>query len=267
MGGGMWVDSGPNQALEISNNSTISGNYAGWQGGGIFMGDQWVGVVSNVTIADNVADYQGGGLFFYWSDQWKFSNALFSGNQPTNCYTDPNLPSSLGSAGNNLDSDGSCNLNGSGDLTNIDPLLQPLAFNGGPTATRALLPGSPAVDRGNKAHCTATDQRGVVRGAACDIGAFELSADDLVPVRNYYTTHTPYLTWNRVPWATGYQVEVANNKGFRHPEFRSDTLSPDTLSVATSSLPNGLWYWHVRALRNNGQWGAWSPAETMRIDA
>ena len=66
----------------------------------------------------------------------------------------------------------------SGDQVNTDPLLGPLAANGGPTLTHAELPGSPAIDHANSAACPATDQRDVSRpqprGGACDIGAFEL---------------------------------------------------------------------------------------------
>ncbi|HVX33740.1 MAG TPA: choice-of-anchor Q domain-containing protein, partial [Solirubrobacterales bacterium] len=61
---------------------------------------------------------------------------------------------------------------------NADPRLAPLAANGGPTRTMALLPGSAALDvvPAAGAGCPATDQRGVPRpqGAACDAGAFEL---------------------------------------------------------------------------------------------
>jgi hypothetical protein len=56
-----------------------------------------------------------------------------------------------------------------------DPKLGPLADNGGPTLTVALLPGSPAIDAGNTSLAPATDQRGVPRpfSLAADIGAFE----------------------------------------------------------------------------------------------
>jgi hypothetical protein len=62
----------------------------------------------------------------------------------------------------------------------IDPLLEPLADNGGPTQTMALLPGSPAIDAGNNAYATDWDQRGapfrrIVNGVI-DIGAFEVQA-------------------------------------------------------------------------------------------
>jgi hypothetical protein len=65
------------------------------------------------------------------------------------------------------------------------PMLGPLANNGGPTWTHALLPGSPAIDAGSGVHCQAFDQRGYDRPvdgngdgvAGCDIGAFEFDPD------------------------------------------------------------------------------------------
>jgi uncharacterized repeat protein (TIGR01451 family) len=59
----------------------------------------------------------------------------------------------------------------------LDAILDPLADNGGPTQTHALVTGSPAVDAaGPGCPPPNTDQRGVSRpqGAACDIGSFEL---------------------------------------------------------------------------------------------
>jgi hypothetical protein len=66
----------------------------------------------------------------------------------------------------------------------INPMLGPLQDNGGPTFTRALLPGSPAIDQGHSSGLF-TDQRGFARpvdlpdipnepgGDSGDIGAFE----------------------------------------------------------------------------------------------
>ncbi|HRF99395.1 MAG TPA: choice-of-anchor Q domain-containing protein, partial [Aggregatilineales bacterium] len=71
----------------------------------------------------------------------------------------------------------------------INTILSPLANNNGPTLTHALVTGSPALDAANFANCTATDQRGFLRGfngvgavnspqvRDCDIGAFEFSLD------------------------------------------------------------------------------------------
>ncbi len=67
----------------------------------------------------------------------------------------------------------------SGGDSFTDPKLGPLADNGGPTLTMALLPGSPAIDAGDSFLAPATDQRGYPRcvGLATDIGAFEYAAD------------------------------------------------------------------------------------------
>ena len=57
------------------------------------------------------------------------------------------------------------------------PLLGPLADNGGPTLTHALLDGSPAIDHGSNPDSFSHDQRGYARvvGASADIGAFEFA--------------------------------------------------------------------------------------------
>jgi len=74
-----------------------------------------------------------------------------------------------------------------GNQIGVDPLLGPLADDGGPTPTRPPLPGSPAVDAANPAApgsggvaCEATDQRGLARpvGPRCDIGAVESRCGD-----------------------------------------------------------------------------------------
>jgi hypothetical protein len=52
-----------------------------------------------------------------------------------------------------------------------DPLLQPLADNGGSSRTFALGSGSPAI--GHAHDCPATDQRGLPRANPCDTGAYE----------------------------------------------------------------------------------------------
>jgi CSLREA domain-containing protein len=84
-------------------------------------------------------------------------------------------------AGFNLDSGTSCRFSAPSDITGTEPLLGPLASNGGPTATQALQAGSLAIDRGGTAAdgCPTADQRGQLRPdepgdhGVCDIGAYE----------------------------------------------------------------------------------------------
>ncbi len=62
-----------------------------------------------------------------------------------------------------------------GNLIGFDPLLGPLANNGGSTLTLLPLLGSPAINAGDNASCPAFDQRGFPRpmDGICDIGAME----------------------------------------------------------------------------------------------
>jgi CSLREA domain-containing protein len=79
----------------------------------------------------------------------------------------------------------------------LDPRLGPLADNGGPMPTLALLPGSPAIDRGDNAAELATDQRGgtFVRqaGAAVDMGAFEVQLQPPPPPPQAKDDHVTVL--------------------------------------------------------------------------
>jgi DNA-binding beta-propeller fold protein YncE len=86
------------------------------------------------------------------------------------------------SHGRNIARDNSCALNGPGDISNVAPMVNDLADNGGPTRTHALLPASPAINIIPLAACTdlngaaiAKDQRGKARplGGSCDSGAVE----------------------------------------------------------------------------------------------
>lgn len=94
----------------------------------------------------------------------------------------------LTSAGYNL-VEGACTITPTlpSDVLGVDPMLEPLADNGGRTRTHALDPASLGIDTGpiDPADCGTEDQRGFVRpfdgdsagGARCDIGAWELSGD------------------------------------------------------------------------------------------
>lgn len=83
------------------------------------------------------------------------------------------------------------------------------------------------------------------------------------PVRNYSTSDTKTLTWNRITWATNYQVQIANNLTFSNPSTYDVGI---VLEYTTPSLTIGRYYWRVRAQRLNGTWGTWSPSDSFIID-
>ena len=145
-------------------NSTVSGNTAGF-GGGIY---NFYGAVSltNSTVSGNSADF-GGGIYNSYGTV-TLNNTIVANS------TGGDVVSFGGplTGSHNLVEDGS---DGLGDTITGDPLLGPLASNGGPTPTHALLPGSPAIDAGDGTGAPATDQRGIARPqlGGTDIGAFE----------------------------------------------------------------------------------------------
>ncbi len=67
--------------------------------------------------------------------------------------------------------------------TQADPRLGPLAANGGPTKTCALLAGSSALNSGTATGAPATDQRGISRpqGLSFDMGAYEAEPTPVPP--------------------------------------------------------------------------------------
>jgi CSLREA domain-containing protein len=166
-GGG--IDNFSNSTVELTN-STVSGNVAEFGGG---IANQSMVRLTNCTVSSNSANSDGGGIKnFFVSNTVELTNTIVASQTlGLDCHGIP-----VTSRGHNLDSDGSCNLGASGDITNTNPLLGPLQNYGGDTETHALLPGSPAIDAAENIACPTTDQRGVTRpqGPGCDIGAFEI---------------------------------------------------------------------------------------------
>jgi CSLREA domain-containing protein len=166
-----------NGTLDLAN-STLVGNITNF-GGGLFNGG--TATVTNSTIAGNIADFDGGGIDIGDGSVVTFRNTIIANNEYDEC---SDLTSGIiVDGGSNLvhGSPNQCNFQFlKGSLIGADPKLGPLANNGGPTQTMALLADSPAVDNGRTEFCSVSpingmDQRGVSRpqGVFCDIGAYE----------------------------------------------------------------------------------------------
>lgn len=157
-------------------NSTFTGNTAtaaNGQGAAIYIGAPPV-TITNCTIAGNTTAGSGGAVYFGSGPPvTAMNNTIISSNTGGNCKL---AAGSTFTGGHNLQfGDSTCS-----GVTVANPLLSPLADNGGLTQTMALGAGSPAIDGGDASVAPPTDQRGVLRNdgngdgiLAADIGAFE----------------------------------------------------------------------------------------------
>jgi len=243
-----------NPASLTVENSTISDNSARLAGGIISGGNVLNSVaIKNSTIASNASlDRGGGGGLLIGTGTASIENTIIAQNSSSgtpltpNCSTDPGA--TIGSLGFNLESGTDCGFAASGDQQSKDPMLGPLQNAGGPTDTRPLLAGSPALNAGRTATCLSTDQRGVPRpqGPACDIGAYEAQVgvpDTLI------VTGPPVITRDRTPTFTfsstqpGTTFECALDNG---------PFLPCVSPVSLPTLPAGTHTFRVRAKDSAG---------------
>jgi len=207
IGGGIWNSFEDGRMTLI--NSTVSGNTARFDGGGIWNGGMMT--LTNTTVSGNTGLAGVGGLLNDGFGTMTLVSSTISGvdfpyqisnlgrMSIANSLVDGvcSLPGiSFLSLGYNIESPGdTCRFDQTGDQASVpDPMLGPLQNNGGLNETHALglLPTpSVAIDQIPEADCVAadglpltTDQRGVPRPVAiigpepkCDVGAFEVQPE------------------------------------------------------------------------------------------
>jgi CSLREA domain-containing protein len=213
-GGGISFDTSVASNKLVLDRATIADNSAG-QVGGVRAGG--VVEVLNTTISGNTSDIDAGGLtLLFNSSILELRHSTIADNVST---TGPDafnaiptsFPEAWGSVladsaadgvpddtcggaqlidqGGNLDDGTSCDLVLPSSLPETDPLLGPLAANGGPVRTHALTANSPAVNLVLPGDCNdllngflAVDARGFGRpfpsGGICDAGAYERRDSD-----------------------------------------------------------------------------------------
>lgn len=202
-GGGLAL-TGDRHAQTFVIDSTISGNAAERHGGGVVARHDVDIIGSTVTQnqADHIGGYgnpsggdgvgDGGGLYVQDASLRVNSTILAENRDVWSPETSDLAASPQSSLAINYSLVGvaSGNFSGRDNLIGVDPQLEPLADNGGPTRTHALSPSSPAI---NAAFVPRTgpfasqwDQRGpgFARrlGGQVDIGAYEVSLEYSAPL-------------------------------------------------------------------------------------
>jgi len=246
-----------NSGVLTLTNSTVSANTAGRNGGGLFQ-TGGSAAVTNCTIIANLADSIGngfaeGGGICHTGGELSLHNSIVAGNFDTvdniglgNKY--PDISGTATSLGANIVGDGNGvtgvedGVNGDSVGTSsarIDPVLLPLADNGGPTQTHAPAVLSPAIDAGDNEAVVApvfegppfVDQRGagyprVMDGngdgeAYVDIGAVE------------FVTVLPGFTSTPVTQAT-------EDVLYEYDVVAADSDVGDQLTIDGTELPGWL---------------------------
>jgi Bacterial Ig domain/RTX calcium-binding nonapeptide repeat (4 copies) len=195
-GGGVWVDGLLASPVADIRDSTFTGNGAVTGGAIDVQGGSPSVTLENLTVVSNTASNAGGGLTVV-AGTTTLTHSTVARNSLHNVLeasgavlavrnsiiesasSGSNCGGAISDGGHNISfpaSDTSC----PAGFSSGDPKLQPLANNGGPAQTMALVLGSAAISAvpSSGANCAAADQRGTARpqGPACDSGAFELEA-------------------------------------------------------------------------------------------
>lgn len=92
------------------------------------------------------------------------------------------------------------------------------------------------------------------------------TAPGVAPPKNYFTTHTPTLTWNRITGADHYVLQVSNNTLFSGATTYTYQAG-NNLAYTLPSQPVGYYYWRVLVCMTATTCGAWSSTDTFIIDA
>jgi hypothetical protein len=236
-GGGILSIGNPQFAILTVINSTISGNTTLGYGAGMANLDG-VASVTNSTISNNLAGKYDG-AFYSNNSTPTLKNTILDNGSVRNCVSQL----VIADGGGNISSDETCLFSAANSRNNATPQLGPLADNGGPTLTHALLAGSPAIDLIDASACAVTtDQRGAARPAngACDSGAFEYGSQPVPPTSTPINTATPTAT--KTATATNTPVPPTNTPTNTPTATRTSTPTntpvPPTHTPTNTPVPS-----------------------------
>ena len=249
-GGGVYDYEG---GLATLTNTTLSANSATDTGGGAYV-EFFIHGLAEVRFVNSTLDRNtaatGGGMYISSGAKGGFSNTLIArGTTGANC---------VGNLGGqtSLSDDNSCGFGGGAD--NADLKLGPIGWHGG--ATRTLVPrgGSPAVDTGTVAGEPVIDQRGVARpmGGGLDIGAVEVCPQQPSAPHALKVTRLPKSTRLKLGWKEAgcfetYSVVLRAKSTKGHVVEHVKHLR--TPGLSTKKLVKGhTYYWRVTAVGDRG---------------
>ena len=263
-GGGIYNNNGGSANVT---NSTLSGNFAYDDGGGVYNFSSGTVTVTNCTLSSNSASFAfGGGIYNNGGGSVNVKSCIIALNT-SGGGQGPDVFGAVTSGGFNLigKNDGAAenfppgNPNVHDDIVGtsaspIDPKLDPngLRKNGGPTETIALLPGSPAIDKGTSNGLTGsltTDQRGTgsprtrdypsVTNATngTDIGAFEFGGT-FVPISVSRKTHGSAGPFDIYLPLSG-PLGIECRKGGGSHNYKLIMSFPVTVTVTSASVTTG----------------------------
>jgi len=199
LGGADFYGGSPGAATMRLVNSTVSGNLSHVITGSTFRTGVYSGIyvdhgileIANSTIAFNSSVVAGAGVVAVQAEV-RLESSIIANNTVTN---NPDQSYDIDGGGGTIT--GASNLVMYSflplppDTLMVDPLLLPLADNGGATKTHALAPTSPAINGGSNPLSLSWDQRGAGYRrtvGATDIGAFE-SQQGGQPVHRGHSKH------------------------------------------------------------------------------
>lgn len=228
---GAMSTGGISATLDIVN-CTFSSNIANQYGGALAVPQNATPVnITNCTFANNQANNPGNGQSGAIHSGTNSSNStvtiknnIFYNNTVTNPWNVwKHCNANLNDGGNNIfypeNAGGRC-VSTPNPLI-VDPLLSPLADNGGPTQTMALNSGSPAINAG--LGCPTLDQRGAVRTGNCDIGAFEF--DGFLGTTDFTVNSRQILVYPNPSKDGVYSVTIPN--GINEGSVKMEVFSID----------------------------------------
>jgi CSLREA domain-containing protein len=147
-------------------------------------------------------------------------------------------------------------------LSTTENFSNPSTFE---TRSNTFTPPSPLLATTYWWRVRAFDRAGNDSGWAGPFDVIITSALNAAPMPNL-TGGAPTLTWGAVTWAAGYAVQVDNDPKFTSPEVSDSAISANVTELTLNALPDGTYFWRVRAKRADGRWGAWANDGTFTID-